>query len=144
MIDIKKMYEATNYGLEIIKWLYPQAEVGKKFRVRENDDDKTPSSSLQKRKVKVKGVEIEVWGLTDFGGDSSWRNPIDLYMWEKGQSQEQFYEATQEIAQNFNICETVDIKKNIPKIEKRAALPEEKNETRIWKVKEQATVESLP
>ena len=123
MIDIKKLYESTNYGLEIIKWLYPQAEVGKKFRVRESDDDKTPSSSLQKRKVKVNGNEIDVWGLTDFGGDGSWRNPIDLYMWEKGKSQEQFFEALQEIAQNFNVCETIDAKKNIPKIEKRPALP---------------------
>lgn len=139
MIDIKKMYEATNYGLEIIKWLYPQAEVGKKFRVRESDDDKTPSSSLQKRKIKVKGVEIDVWGLTDFGGDGNWRNPIDLYMWDKSKSQEQFYEAVQEIAQHFNVCETVDARKNIPRIEKRPALPEEKNGTRMWNVKEKAS-----
>lgn len=139
MIDIKKLYGATNYGLEIIKGLYPQAEVGKKFRVRESDDDKTPSSSLQKRKIKVKGVEIEVWGLTDFGGDGSWRNPIDLYMLEKGKSQEQFFEALQELAQNFNVCETVDAKKNIPRMEYRPALPEKKNGTRTWNVKEQAS-----
>lgn len=143
MIDIKKLYLATNYGLEIIKWLYPQAEVGKKFRIRESDDDKTPSCSLQKRKVKAKGDEVEVWGLTDFGGNGSWRNPIDLYIWERGKSQEQFYEALQEIAQNFNVCETVDAQKNIPRIEKRPAQPEEKNGTRTWSVKEHATAAEL-
>jgi len=123
--------------------IYPQAEVGKKFRIRESDDDKTPSSSLQKRKIKIKDVEIDVWGLTDFGGDGSWRNPINLYMYENNKSQEQFEEALQELAQRFNVCETVDAKKNIPRIEKRPALPEEKDGTRTWSVKEQATATEL-
>ena len=123
MINIKKLYEGTNYGLEIIKWMYSQAEVGKKFRIRESNDDETPSASLQKRKQKVNGVEMEIWGLTDFGGDGNWRNPIDLYMWDKAKNQEQFYEAVQEIAQHFNVCETVNAKKNFPRIEKRPALP---------------------
>ena len=143
MIQISKLYEATNQGLDIINMIYPQAEVGKKFRIRERDDDKTPSTSLQKRKIKVNGAECEVWGLTDFGGDGSWRNPIDLYMYENSKSQEQFYEALQEIAQHFNVCETVDARKNIPKIEKRPALPEEKDGTRKWNVKEKATIAEL-
>jgi hypothetical protein len=143
MIQISKLYEATNHGLNIIKMIYPQAEVGKKFRIRESNDDKTPSTSLQKRKIKVNGAECEVWGLTDFGGDGSWRNPIDLYMYENSKSQEQFCEALQEIAQHFNVCETVDARKNIPKIEKRPALPEEKDGTRKWNVKEKATIAEL-
>lgn len=142
-MNLLKIYEATNNGLEIIQWIYPQAIVGKKFRTRESDDDKSPSSSLQKRKVKVKGVEIEVWGLTDFGGDGNWRNPIDLYMWEHGYRQEQFFEAIQEVAQNFNICENIEVQKNIPKIEKRPAFPDEKDGTRRWNVKEQATASEL-
>lgn len=137
MIDIKKLYEATNDGLNIIRWIYPQAEAGKKFRIRDCNEDETPSASLQKRKLKVNGTEMDVWGLTDFGGDGSWRNPIDLYLWEKGKSQEQFYEAIQEIAQHFSVCETVNSKKNVPRIEKRQALPEEKDSTRTWNIKEQ-------
>ena len=143
MIQISKLYEATNNGLNIIKMIYPQAEVGKKFRVRESTDDKTPSASLQKRKQKVNGVEMEVWGLTDFGGNGSWRNPIDLYMYENNKSQEQFFEALQEIAQHFNVCETVDARKNTPRVEKRLALPEEKDGIRTWSVKEQPTVAEL-
>lgn len=143
MVQLNKLYEATHDGLNIIKMIYPQAEVGKKFRIRESNDDKTPSTSLQKRKIKVNGAECEVWGLTDFGGDGSWRNPIGLYMYENSKSQEQFYEALQEIAQHFNVCETVDARKNIPKIEKRPALPEEKDGTRKWNVKEKATVAEL-
>lgn len=143
MIQISKLYEATNQGLDIIKMIYAQAEVGKKFRIRESNDDKTPSTSLQKRKIKVNGAECEVWGLTDFGGDGSWRNPIDLYMYENSKSQEQFCEALQEIAQHFNVCETIDARKNIPKIEKRPALPEEKDGTRKWNVKEKATIAEL-
>lgn len=143
MIQISKLYEATNHGLDIINMIYPQAEVGKKFRIRESNDDKTPSTSLQKRKIKINGAECEVWGLTDFGGDGSWRNPIDLYMYENSKSQEQFCEALQEIAQHFNVCETVDARKNIPKIEKRPALPEEKDGTRKWNVKEKATIAEL-
>ena len=86
---------------------------------------------------------MEVWGLTDFGGNGSWRNPIDLYMYENNKSQEQFFEALQEIAQHFNVCETVDARKNTPRVEKRLALPEEKDGIRTWSVKEQPTVAEL-
>ena len=136
-IDIRKIYEATNDGLDIIKWLYPQAEKGKKFRIRENDD--TPSCSLQKRKIGVNGKEMEVWGLTDFGDGGLWENPVNLFMYEENKSQNQFYEALQEIAQHFNVCETIDPKKNVPRIEKRPALPDEKDGTCTWHLKEQPT-----
>lgn len=143
MIQISKLYEATNQGLDIIKMIYPQAEVGKKFRIRERDDDKTPSTSLQKRKIKANGIECEVWGLTDFGGEGSWRNPIEIYKYEKNKGQEQLHEVIQELAQQFNICETVNPRKNIPRIEKRPALPDEKDGTRKWNVKEKATAAEL-
>jgi len=143
MIQITDLYEATNQGLDIIKLIYPQAEVGKKFRIRDSNDDKTPSASLHKRKIKVNEIEYDVWGLTDFGGDGSWRNPIDLYMYENGKSQEQFCEVLQELAQQFNLCQTVDARKNIPRIEKRPALPEEKNGSRKWSLKEKATAAEL-
>lgn len=143
MISKVELYKATNDGLDIIQMIYPQAEEGKKFRIREISDDKTPSASLQKRKIKVEGVEIDVWGITDFGDGGSWCKPIDLYMYEYNKSQEQFNEAFQELAQRFNVCETIDAKKNIPRIDKRPALPEEKDGTRTWSVKEKATAAEL-
>ena len=141
MVDIKKLYESTAMGLEIVKDLYPQAEEGKVFRIRiEGDND--PSCRLHKRKINVKGEQMEVWGVTDFG-DDGWRNPIDLYKDARGYSQERFYEALQELAQKYNVCETVDSKINIPRIEKRPALPEEKNGTRNWDIKEHVSVSDL-
>ena len=93
MIDIKKLYERTNMGLDIVKDLFPQAEEGKKFRIRIGGDS-CPSCMLHKRKISIKGEQVEVWGVTDFG-DDGWRNPIDLYMYEKSIGQESFYEALQ-------------------------------------------------
>ena len=141
MIDIKKLYERTNMGLDIVKDLFPQAEEGKKFRIRTGGDS-CPSCMLHKRKISIKGEQVEVWGVTDFG-DDGWHNPIDLYMYEKSIGQESFYEALQELAQKFNVCETVDAKKNFPRIEKRPALPEEKDGIRTWVVKEQASITDL-
>ena len=143
MIKLQDLYAKTNDGLDIIKLIYPQAKVGKKFRIRESNDDEVASASLQKRKRKVNGEELEIWGLTDFGGNGSWNTPIDLYMFEKNMGQEQFHEALQEIAQNFNLLETVDAKKNLPRIEKRPALPDEENGTRKWSVKEKVTTAEL-
>ena len=139
MVQLNKLYEATHDGLDIIKMIYPQAEVGKKFRIRESDDDTTASTSLQKRKRKVNGVECEVWGLTDFGDAGCWLSPIDIYMLLNNMGQDQLGEATQELGQQFSVCETIDIKKNFPRVEKRPALPEEKEGTRKWNVREKAT-----
>lgn len=140
-VDIKKLYEATNDGLDIIQWIYPQAVIGKKFRIREND--RTPSCSLQKRKTDVNGEEMEVWGVTDFGDGGLWEVPINLYLSEQNKSQAQFYEALQELAQHFNVCETIDPKKNLPRIERRQALPDEKDGTCTWHSKEQPTTTEL-
>lgn len=137
MVDIKKLYESTDMGLRIVKDIYPQAEEGKKFRIRASGDS-TPSSMLHKRKITVKGVQVEVWGVTDFG-DDGWRNPIDLYMHDRGYGQDHFYEVLQELAQKYNVCVTVDANRNHPDIEKRAALPDEKNGTRKWNEKERAS-----
>ena len=49
MIDIKKLYEATHQGLDIIKWMYPQADVSRKFRIRTSGDS-DPSAKLYKVK----------------------------------------------------------------------------------------------
>jgi len=138
MIDIKKLYEATHQGLDIIKWMYPQAEVGKKFRIRTSGDS-DPSAMLYKQK---NGKYGEVWGITDFG-DDGWKGPIDLFMMYTNRGQAQFHEALQELAEHFNVAETLNPKRNMPRIEKRKALPEEQNGTRRWECKAHATADDL-
>ena len=58
MIPVQKIYDATRQGLDIILWIYPQAEdcvgeKGKKFKVR---DEKTPSACLYQRKTEKSGA----------------------------------------------------------------------------------------
>lgn len=138
MIDMKKLYEATHQGLDIIKWMYPQAEAGKKFRIRTSGDS-DPSAMLYKQKSSKYG---EVWGITDFG-DDGWNSPIDLYMRYTNRSQAQFHEALQELAEQFNVAETLNPQRNLPRIERRKALPDEKNGTRRWECKPQASAVDL-
>ena len=138
MIDIKKLYEATHQGLDIIKWMHPQAEAGKKFRIRTSGDS-DPSAMLYKQKSSKYG---EVWGITDFG-DDGWNSPIDLYMRYTNRSRAQLHEALQELAEQFNVVETLNPQRNLPRIERRKALSDEKNGTRRWDCKPQASAVDL-
>ena len=137
MIDLNRIYDATNRGKDIVKWLYPQAEDGKKFCLR---DEKTASAVLHEYETKQYG---KVWGITDFG-DDGWKSPIDLFMESKNMGQNQFYEALQLLAQQFNLCETVNAKKNTPVVDPpRSATSDEKDGTRKWEAKDFASPEEL-
>ena len=88
MIPVQKIYDATNGGLDIILWIYPEASncVGndgknKKFKIR---NESTPSACLFKHKS---DKYDEIWGVTDFGGDG-WKSAIQLYMEYSGLSQD--------------------------------------------------------
>lgn len=141
MISLELLYNNTNDGLDIIHWIYPQAVEGKKFRIRTGGDS-SPSCMLHQRKVTINGKQVDVWGVTDFG-DDGWRNPVDLYMYDKGIGQDRFYEALQEIAEHFDVAETLSAKRNLPRIEKRQALPNEKDGARSWYIKKQASISDL-
>lgn len=95
--DKEQILQATDGGLEIICWLYPDARevIGKtnrKFKVRENE--KTPSATLKK-------LSDGNYVVTDFGGDAVPRNGILAYM-EKFACD--FATACQRIAEHFNIA----------------------------------------
>ena len=137
MIDIKDLYQKTNKGLDIITWIYPQATAKHKFAIRTGSDD-DPSASLQLRTTKYG----EVWGLTDFGDDSHWKSPIDLYVAYKNMSKEDFYVALQEIAEQFGCTPMIINNTNKPLVEKRPALPNEADKTRRWEYMD-VTEESL-
>lgn len=65
-----RIYEATNKGLDIIHRYYPQAEPGKKFRMR--DGERTPSASIR--------LYDNVYYIKDFGDNAKALKPIELVM----------------------------------------------------------------
>jgi len=74
------IFEATNGGLDIILAYYPAAnkvfhKAAKSFKIRESE--KTASASLKQH---ASGI----WLVTDFGGDGTPRNGIQVCMFEEG------------------------------------------------------------
>ncbi|MBS7565135.1 hypothetical protein KHS38_12040 [Mucilaginibacter sp. Bleaf8] len=95
-IEAKDVLEATNGGLDIILYLYPQAQASvlerkKKFKLRE---EKSASANLYQTK------EDGVWLVTDFGGDSQPRNGILCWQLERSVD---YVTAMREIAARFGI-----------------------------------------
>lgn len=137
MIPIKNIYEATRDGLDIILWIYPQADEcvtdgksnGKKFKLR---DEKTPSACLYKRKSSAYG---DIWGVTDFGGDG-WRNAIQLYMDENCITQDRFNEAVLQIAAHFDIRDELDRSVNKADFTERDARADEPDGHRDFETKD--------
>ncbi|MEI7676549.1 MAG: hypothetical protein WCJ03_07200 [Bacteroidales bacterium] len=113
MITIQQIYDATDNGLRIIKYFYPQAIEGKAFSVR--DGEKTPSAYIKE----IKGV----WRLTDFGQSDEAQSPIDIIMKELNVK---VGEAIYWAAREFGVSDDVITKKkNIAKIERREATTDE-------------------
>lgn len=133
MIPVQKIYDATNAGLDIITWIYPEAGecVGtkNKFRVR---NEKTPSACLYKRKSSSYG---EIWGVTDFGGDG-WRNAIQLYMDDQHITQDRFNEAVLQIAAHFDIRDELDRSVNKADFTERDARADEPDGHRDFETKD--------
>ena len=69
-MDVNRLYQATNDGLDIITWYLPQATVGKNFSIREGD--RHPSAALKQ----LHGI----WRVTDFGDEGRAKSPIDIAM----------------------------------------------------------------
>lgn len=92
--DTKKIFEQTNDGLNIIQWLYEDADgnnLNKKFKARGNE--KTASAKLS--------LYDGIYWVTDFGGDGKPRNAIQCVMLENNCT---FQEALEIIAQRFGIA----------------------------------------
>jgi len=114
MVKKEEVYKATNNGLDIITFLYPDArrlvESGKlneAFKLRPNE--RTPSAHMK--------LKDDHWIVTDFGDDQQPRNPIDLVMKEKGF---EFKEAIAWIVSELNLTvDTIQPDVNRPMYEKR-------------------------
>lgn len=134
MISVDKIYQATRGGLDIILWLYPQAQdcvgvKGKKFKVR---DEHTPSACLYQRKTEKYG---DIWGVTDFGGDG-WRSAIQLFMDDQHFSQDRFNEAILRLAAHFNVTDELNRSVNKADFTERPAKADEPDGHRDFETKE--------
>jgi hypothetical protein len=103
--------DATNGGLDIILFYYPEAnkvlgKAARRFKIRESE--KTASAS-------IKQLENGIWVVTDFGGDSKPRNGIHICMIEENID---YAEACTLLGARYNI-KGADIVPVKPIIEKR-------------------------
>ena len=113
---LQKIYDATNSGLDILLFYYPQAgecvNNKKHFKVRATE--KTASASIKLIK--------NVWRITDWGDDSVARTPIEVVMREENCN---FYEALLKCADRYNVSDTLKPKINKPDIKQRPATDDE-------------------
>ena len=126
-IEQQTILDQTSGGLDIIYSYFPQAQAAqsqldKRFKVR---DEKTPSASL-------KQLKDGTWVLTDFGGDQTPRNGIQICMKEECIS---FREALVMLADRYGIG---GIKAEINKSDfsRRPAKPEETDGSYYFDVKD--------
>ena len=130
-IEQKEIIDATSGGLDIIYHYYPQAKAAqanadKRFKIR--GDEKTPSASL-------KQLQDGTWVVTDFGGDQTPRNGIQVCMKEESIN---FREALVMLADRHGVG-GIKSELNKPDFDKRPATPEEKEGDYIFNVKEKIT-----
>ncbi|MBR6905025.1 MAG: hypothetical protein IKN32_09260 [Bacteroidales bacterium] len=127
---LDKIYAATNNGLDIILWYYPQAQgcdrPNKYFKIR--SEERTASAKIK--------VINGVWRVTDFGDEGHAMSPINVCMKEEGK---EFKEALLTLAQRYGVSESINAQVNRAKVEKRDATPEEKEGSYEVKVREKMT-----
>jgi hypothetical protein len=113
-----QIFDATNGGLDIILHYYPNAnkvvhKTAKQFKIRESE--KTASASL-------KQLPSGIWLVTDFGGDQTPRNGIQICALEEGKT---YGEACAILGARYSI-EGAKMQVHIPIIEKRPLKATEK------------------
>lgn len=133
-VEEQAILDATNGGLDIILYYYPQARKAletreKRFKIR---DERTPSASL-------KQVEDGNWLVTDFGDDQVPRNAIRVCMKEEGKT---FREAIVILAGRYGIG-GIKSEVNKPELEIRDALPDESEGSYEFDVKTEISKEEL-
>lgn len=126
---LNRILEKSDNGLDIICDECPAAaEVAntpkKKFRLR--SDEHTPSAMLLPPKDNG-----DSWHVVDYGmnGSEGYMSAIDLYMWNRGWSQDKFAIALQELAERYGVQEELKQGKNMPVINQRTATADEQQRT---------------
>lgn len=134
-IDQQEIFDATSGGLDIIYRCYPQAKIAqgksdKRFRIR--SDDRTPSASL-------KQLQDGIWVVTDFGGDQTPRNGIQVFQKEETLT---YREALVKLASIYGVG-GIKSEVNKPIFEKRPATDEEKERDYAFDIKKEMTEADL-
>ena len=122
---LSKVYDATRAGLDIITELFPtvdDAVINKKKAFRLRPDEHTPSAHLYPPKDSGDCWHVKDFGMGEGGG---WFSPVDLYMWDRGYTQDKFRMALEELAERYGVQEELKQGANKPDTEVRAASPEE-------------------
>lgn len=121
-----KIYAATDNGLDIIKYYYPQAfENGnpkKAFKIRDED---APSAYIKQ----FKGL----WFVTDFGESQNAMSAIDVVMKEENV---EYNEAISLLVKRYNIDNKLDSNINKPTVESRPAKDDEPDGFFNYEIKE--------
>ena len=112
MITPQQIFDATNGGLDIIRYYYPNADEKKPFRMR---DERTPSSRMKRYG--------DVWKCTDFGDDSHARDAINICMREEKLT---FQQAIYTLAGRYGVTDNTVYEANRPDIRQRKAEGDEK------------------
>lgn len=117
----ERLLAATNYGLDIIQRLYPQATDKKNFRIRDYEDDRNESASMKLLDGKN---GLRAYRVTDFGGSVQAENAFGLYALDRNIS---YTEAVLELANDYQAQghQILDTEKVIYKPEYRECKPEE-------------------
>lgn len=122
---LQRVYDATHSGLDIITDLLPavdDAVINNKKAFRLRPDEKTPSAFVYPPDQKRPYWHVKDYGMGEGGGFFS---PVDLYLWERGYSQDKFRMALEELAEHYGVQEELKQSINKPDTEVRAANPEE-------------------
>ena len=131
---LQRIYDATNNGLDIILWYYPQAQGCdrrvKYFKIR--GDERTASACMKE----IKGV----WRVTDFGDEGTALAPIDICMREEHKD---FREALFLLADRYGVGNIISKEANKAKIEQRDATADEKDGDFSFSIREEITAEEL-
>lgn len=131
----QKIFDATNGGLDIILYYYPQArEVlegrAKHFKMR--NSERTASTTIKRFG--------QLWYVTDFGDDQTARNAIDLTMREENIN---FSQALYLIADRFNIDCGYKPEINKPDISTRKPEDGEQEGSITWEAKQEPEAADL-
>jgi len=131
-IDLARLFSEDG-GEHYIISRYPDAAKSfkndtRKFSIRE---ERTPSCSLKR-------MPSGEWGVTDFGGDSKWRNAVQIAMLEDGID---YGPALRQVCEFYNYQDdTVNFQPK-PRYEERPALPEEADGDKTLSTKELTVAE---
>ena len=131
----QKILDATNGGLDIILYYYPQAREVLEGRVKHfkmRNSERTASSTIKRFG--------QLWYVTDFGDDQTARNAIDLTMREENIN---FSQALYLLADRFNIDCGYKPEINKPDISTRKPEDGEQEGSITWEAKQEPEAADL-